>query len=420
MKDVGVDLTTLGLFSLVGLPYSLKFFWAPALDTFSIPYLTKMLGRRRSWLITSQILLIISIVYLGSLNPLVHPWLIACAALAVATLSATQDIVIDAYRIERLDANEQAAGTAYYVSAYRVALLLSSAGTIFFVWFLEQQGVAQSQVWFYGYTAAALCMGVGLIATLISQDPKQIPNNSIDLTSQNNTNYKSSFSRFWQTTTQAFLSFFTIPAATYALLFIIFFKFSDAIAGFMTGPFVLDIGFDKSAYASIVKGVGLLATLVGGFFGGLIAYRYSIYFNLWFAACVQMLSNLAFIWLAWVGPDHTVLVITITVENLAGGFGTIIFLAYISQLCHMPLHTATQFALLTALSSIGRTLLSASSGSLAESFGWINFFIISSIIALPALILLIIMKERSHFEYLYNEQENGQSSPVDSKDDGCP
>lgn len=410
MQDVGVDLTTIGLFSLVGLPYSLKFFWAPAVDAFNIPLLTKHLGRRRSWLLTSQLVLMLTIIILGRLDPLQSPMLIALAALCVATASATQDIIIDAYRVERLAPNEQAAGTAYYVSAYRVALLLSGAGVILLVFFLEQNGVSKTDVWFYGYLAASFGVGIGILGTVLGREPhlnnkqNQAPPPEAAKHKTISAISETSFNKFIRTTKDAFRDFLEIPAAVLVLLFIVFFKFCDALAGFMTGPFVLDIGFDKATYAGVVKGIGLIATLLGGFVGGFIAYQSRMYYNLWLAAILQMLSNLLFIWLAWLGPDYWALVLTITLENFAGGFGTVIFVAYISSLCHMPQHTATQFALLTALSSVGRTALSASSGILAETFGWALFFFITTLTAFPALALLIWMQKKKHFDYLHKKR----------------
>ncbi len=395
MKTVDVDLATIGLFSLVGLPYSLKFFWAPFVDAFSIPILTKTLGRRRSWLVFSQILLILSIIYLGSLDPITTPWLVAFGALIVASISATQDIVIDAYRVEALPDNEQAAGVAYYVSAYRIAMLVSGAGVIAIVVYLKQIGVSVGLAWFYGYCTAAILVLLGILGSVIASEPQSKQENK-----PSNSSEHSAFKKFYLTALQAFYDFLRKSHVIKILSFVILFKFCDALAGVMTGPFVLDIGFSEIDYATVVKGVGLAATLIGTFLAGFVAYNLNFYNSLWIAALLQMLSNLVFVWLAWIGVQYWALVVAIIIENFTGAIGTIIFIAYLSAVCGNTLHTATQYALLTALASVGRTTLSASSGFIAEESGWILFFILTTLSAIPALILLWLLNKGSHFETL--------------------
>ncbi len=390
MTDLGVSLSSVGLYSLVGLPYTLKFLWAPAVDAFRIPVLTRKFGRRRGWLLFSQMLLVVAIVFLGAQNPLASPFMVALGAAIVAFMSSTQDIVIDAFRIESLKREEQAAGMASYVAAYRVAMLMSSAGVLVFVEWLERGGVSPQLVWFYGYAFAAAMMVVGIVAVLLSKEPEA--QESV----QNREG--GSMARFFSTAKGAFADFLLRKDVVAILLFIILYKFCDAMAGVMTGPFVLKIGFSKTEYASIVKGVGLAAVLAGGFAGGMVAKRFSMLQALWIGAILQMGSNLMFAWQAMVGAQLWALTLTILVENFAAGVGTVIFVAYLSALCGNHLHTATQFALLSALTAVGRTVLSSYSGFIVEMTGWAAFFVITAAFALPALGLLLWLQGRGHFQ----------------------
>ncbi len=399
MADRGVDLGAIGLYALVGLPYTVKFLWAPVVDAFRVPLLHKRLGPRRAWLVASQLVLIGSILLLGGFDPLKSPLAIAAAALLVAFASATQDIVIDAFRVESLPADRQAAGLACYVTAYRVAMLASSAGVIALVAYLERIGVNSDQVWQYGYAAAALLIFIGLGAALAAKEPIEQPPESKSAAASHPAN---PLQRFRNTAFYAFSDFLAKPNAILVLLFVILYKLGDTLAGIMTGPFVLAIGFDKAAYAAIVKGVGLAASLAGAVAGGVIARKLTFAPSLWIAGLLQLLSNFVFCWQAWIGVDHRALATTIVIENFSGAIGTIIFVAYLSSLCTNRAHTATQFALLTALSAVGRTLLSSSSGFVAEQTGWITFFVITATAALPGLAVLWWLQKSDHFTDLHN------------------
>ncbi len=413
MADKGVDIRAIGLYALAGLPYTLKFLWAPAVDALRIPLLTRWLGRRRGWLVFSQLILMAAILYLGSLDPLRAPFLVALGAVMVAAASATQDIVIDAFRVESLETDEQAAGMAYYVSAYRVALLISTAGVIGLVSLLEARGVPLENVWFYGYAAMAALVLVGIVAVLLAREPvaPEAPETAI-ATDAPTAAGAGPFQRLMTTAIGAFGEFLTRPHVAAILLFVVLFKFCDAMAGVMTGPFVLAIGFDKASYAAIVKGVGLAAALSGGFAGGLLARAVPMVMALWIGGIIQMLSNLVFMWQAWIGAEHWALVVTIVVENFSGAIGTVIFVAYISALCGSALHTATQFALLTALAAVGRTVLSSGSGFVAKSAGWPTFFLVTAIAAIPAFLLLAHLQRRGHFEGLAPIMGRGDADGV--------
>lgn len=391
MTERGIDLGTIGLFSLVGLPYTIKFLWAPLVDALNVPFLSRALGRRRGWLVFSQLVLAATIVFLGTLDPAVSPFAVAFGALLVASASATQDIIIDAFRVESLDVSEQAAGMASYVFAYRIGMLVSGAGVIAFVAWLEHLGVARDQVWMWGYMAAAAFVAVGLAAALVAREPAAPAEVQPEKRSGN------PLQRVVTTALAAFREFLTRDAAVFVLLFVVLFKFCDAFAGVLTGPFVISIGFDKAAYAGIVKGVGLGALLIGGIVGGVAARALPLVTSLWLAAFLQMTSNLVFVWQAWMGVNHAALTATIIIENFTGAIGTVIFVGYISALCQERMHTATQFALLTALAAVGRTTLASGGGFVAEATGWAWFFVITALSAIPSLFLLAWLQARGHF-----------------------
>jgi MFS transporter, PAT family, beta-lactamase induction signal transducer AmpG len=400
MTDVGVDLTTVGLYALAGLPYTLKFLWAPLVDAWRVPVLSSLLGRRRGWLIFTQLLLMAAIVLLGRLDPLAAPLLIAAAAVFVATVSATQDIVIDAYRVESLSIDQQAAGVGGYVMAYRIALLVSSAGVVGLVGFLEAAGIPTGTVWFYGYVAAAGLIVLGMAAVLVGHEPA-LPEDEAPKTAT----AAASAARPLVVAVKALGAMFTMPMAASVLLFVLLFRFTDAFAGIMIGPFVIDIGYDKQAYAAIVKGLGTGAVLAGGLIGGILAKALPLTTSLWIAGILQMTTNLVFSWISLQGVDNSALALGIVVDNVASGIATVIFIAYLSSLCSNPLHTATQFALLTALASTGRTVLSASAGWAADTFGWFWFFGVSALVGVPALVLLAWLQLRGHFHPIEAERE---------------
>jgi PAT family beta-lactamase induction signal transducer AmpG len=395
MKDVGVDLGTIGLFSLVGVPYTIKFLWAPIVDAFDVPILGRLLGHRRGWLVFSQILLMAAIVLLGVQNPLQAPLMVALAAVIVATASATQDIVIDAFRVEYLPTENQAAGMAYFVAAYRIGMLVSTAGAVALVAYLEYIGVNKSLVWTYGYAAMAALVVVGMIAALLAKEPRAKEREAEALASGELTG--NPLARFFRAAYAAFADFFSKRDALLILLFVVLFKLTDALAGVMTGPFVLDIGFDKASYAAIIKGVGLAASLLGGVAGGLLARAMPLSRALMVAGILQAVANFTFAWQAELGVNHAALVMAISTENFTSAIGTVVFIAYLSALCTSPAHTATQFALLTALASVGRTMLASPAGYIAETTGWVWFFIICAAAAIPGLLLLWFLTKRGDF-----------------------
>jgi len=401
MADRGVDLGTIGLLTLAGLPYTLKFLWAPVVDAWDVPYLSRRLGRRRGWLVGSQLLLMGAIVFLGTRDPLSAPLMVGLAALFVAFASATQDIVIDAFRVQSLPADQQAAGMASYVAAYRVGMLASGAGVIGFSAWLETQGLSKEAIWPIAYAGAALLVLVGLVAALLAREPGGAGAET-DAAAVRAEPIK----RFLDTAKGAFVEFFKRDAALAVLVFVVLFKLCDALAGAMTAPFVLSLGYTKAEYAAIVKGVGLAALLVGGFAGGAVARALPMMTALWIAAIIQMLSNLVFVWLGLQEASPWALAVAIVIENFAGAIGTVIFVAYLSALCRNPLHTATQYALLTAFASTGRTLFSSGTGFAAQTLGWPAFFVTTALAAVPALVLMTWLSKRGHFRVLETERNS--------------
>jgi len=394
MRESGVDLGTIGLLALVGTPYTLKFLWAPLVDALHLPFFTRTFGRRRGWLLFSQLLLIATILALALTDPSRAPLAAAFAALIVATASSTQDIVVDAFRVESLPESEQAAGMASYVAAYRIGMLVSTAGALFLVSAFETSGLPRTAAWMWGYVAMAALVLIGTVTALAATEPAQ------SARAEAATEADDAFMRIVHAAVGAFAEFLARKDALAALAFVVLFKFTDAFSGTMTAPFVIDLGFSKVDYAAIVKGVGLAATLIGGFAGGFVARRYSLAASLWIGGGLQAIANLSFSWLALIGVNQWALALAITAENFTSAIGTVIFVAYLSALCRNPLHTATQYALLTALAAVGRTYLSSGAGYVAKATGWPLFFAICVIVAIPSLVLLAWLQRRGHFAAL--------------------
>lgn len=412
MADVKVDLTTIGLFALVATPYTFKFLWAPLVDGLDVPWLTAYLGRRRAWLLASQLALLGAILLLAGADPISSPWFVAFAAVLIATASATQDIVVDAFRVESLGVDEQAAGMASYVAAYRIGMLVSGAGLIALTAWLEIRGVDKLAVWSIAYVCAGALVGVGMLAVLLAREPAASRREASQHPAGG-----SQLARVFDTAVHAFSDFLLQRLAIAVLLFVVLFKLCDALAGAMTAPFVFNLGYDKATYVAIVKGVGLIALLAGGFAGGVVAKAVPLGTALWLGAALQMASNLAFVWLYFQPVAPLALTIAIVFENFTGAIGTVIFVAYLSALCRNPLHTATQYALLTALASTARTFLASGTGFLVEAIGWPLFFLSTVASAVPALLLLLWLQHRGHFATLEAERGGeaaGRKAPATS------
>ena len=360
MEESGVDLGTIGLFALVGLPYTFKFVWAPLLDRFT---LILFLGRRRGWLLVIQVLLMLAIAGLGLTNPSKSPLIVALAALMVTFFSASQDIVIDAYRRESLSDEEQGLGASLYVNGYRTGMLLASGGGLILADLVPFSVV---------YLIMASTMLVGILTTLFTFEP-MVPAGTPKT--------------LYEAIVQPFLEYFSRRDAVLILLFILLYKVGDTMALHMTTPFYLELGFSKTEIGTVVKLFGFWATIIGGLLGGVLILKLGIYRSLWFFGILQAASIPGFVVLAQVGESLPVLAGVIAFENLSGGMGTSAYIAFMASLTNKKF-TATQYALLSSLMGIPRVIIAAPTGFLAELLGWEEFFLLCTLAALPGLWLL--------------------------------
>lgn len=359
MFDVGVDLGTIGLFALVGLPYTLKFVWAPVMDRYS----PTLLGRRRGWLLIWQLCLTASIALLGFSNPSQMLLMTALAALLLSFFSASQDIVIDAYRRESLDDDEQGMGASLYVGGYRVGMLLATGGGLFF---------ADHMAYHWVYSIMAAAMSAGIIATLLAPEPDADYGKPKTLQ---------------QAVLEPFKEYFTRDYAIIILIFIFLYKVGDTMAGQMTTPFYLDIGFSKSEIAAIVKIFGTPITIFGTLMGGALVMRHGTYKCLLWFGVLQAISTAGFIWLSTIGNNNFALTIVIAFENLSAGLGTAAYIGFIASLTDKRF-TATQFALLTSFMGMPRVFAAAPTGYMVNAFGWSGFFLFCTLIAIPGVVLI--------------------------------
>ena len=376
LKNVGLSLAVIGIFSLAKVPYSFKWLWSPLVDRVSLPIFEK-LGRRRGWALFSQVLLFLGILGMASQEPSESPYMMAFFAFIVAFFSATQDIVLDAYRIESFNTREQGAGAAVFVLGYRFGLIFSGAGALC---------MATTLSWNEVYWLMSFGAFVGMAAILLSPEPKDI--DKVEKLAGNTRQKIRCF--LYEAVVCPFKDFLKRPDWKIILLFIMFYKLCDAYMMPMTMPFYDDMGFSKTEIAYVTKFYGIIAAIVGGLIGGLIVNRFGVMRSLVFCGVIQGLSNLVFVLQANAGHDISMLVFTISVENLAGGMGTTAFVAYLSSLCNVA-YTATQYALLSSFMSLTRDVFAATSGFLASSVSWDIFFVITAAMALPGLILLGFM-----------------------------
>ena len=360
-----VSMTAIGLFAGIGLSYTLKFLWAPVVDRVALPVLTRSLGRRRGWAIAIEAALAVALVALGSCDPARAPGTVALAALVVAFLSASQDIVIDAYRVELLAEREQGAGAAATQVGYRVGMVAATAGALYLETYLG---------WFLAYAVMAALLAIGTAGVLMVHEPPPPP--------------EPRARTFESGVVAPFAEFVRRDRAWLVLAFVVLYKFGDALAGWMSSPFYVVLGFTSIAIANVAKVFGLAASITGVIAGGGVVYRLGVMPALLVCGVLQMLSNLMYVVQLWAGPDPAVLAVTIAVENVTGGMSSAAFVAYLSRLCH-PAFTATQYALLSALAAAPRTIFTASGGWLVDRLGWAPFFVAATLLCLPSLALLL-------------------------------
>jgi MFS transporter, PAT family, beta-lactamase induction signal transducer AmpG len=385
LAEIGVSRTAIGLFALVGVPYSVKFLWSPLIDRLPVPWFTRHLGRRRGWALAIQPLLALAILALGFVDPRSAPGLTALFALAVAFLSASQDIVVDAYRIELLRPEEQGAGAAATQWGYRFGMLAASAGALY---------AASFGGWRFAYALMAALMLVGMLTVWFTPEPLGVPMLE-PLPGAKALARVVAWMR--QAVVAPFGDMLTREGALTILAFVILYKFGDALAGTMSNPLYVSLGFTKVELANIGKVYGFAASLAGLALGGVVVLRLGVMRALLVCGVLQMLSNLMYALQVCAGHNLVALAFTIGIENLTGGMGSAAFVAYLSGLCNIAF-TATQYALLSSLAAVGRTTLSASGGALADALGWTPFFMLSTTACLPGLALLawIMRREARH------------------------
>jgi PAT family beta-lactamase induction signal transducer AmpG len=364
MTKENIDLAAIGLFSLVGIPYSLKFLWAPILDRFVPPFL----GRRRGWLVITQLGLFLAIAGMGLQDPKTALVLLAINALFIAFFSATQDIAADAYRTDVLEVREMGAGVAIFVLGYRLALLTTGALALI---------LADRFAWPQVYGILALLMFVGIIASTFAPEPV--------LTNPPPTSLRSAI-------IDPFVDYFQrkkLLPGLMILVFIVLYKLGDAIANNMSTPFLLQTGFSQTDIGAIKGGMGLIATIIGTIAGGVFLSKQGINRSLWIFGGFQAISNLAYLALANVGKNYPFMILTINIENFCAGLGTAAFLAFFMSLCNKQF-SATQYALLSSLYAFSQDILVAPAGLIAKQTGWPLFFFLSFLISFPGLSLLPI------------------------------
>jgi PAT family beta-lactamase induction signal transducer AmpG len=359
MKKEGIDLSLIGLTNLLAIPYSVKFVWAPFLDRYTI----STLGRRRGWLLVSQIGLIIFISVMGLSNPRGAPAMLVISALLVTFMSASQDIVVDAYRREDLADEELGLGSALYVLGYRIGMLLSSGGGLIMADYISFSGA---------YLIIAACMIPAVLTTLLTPEPKVpvVPRN------------------IKEAVIDPFVEYFRRNESVWMLAFILLYKIGDIMASNISTPFYMDMGFSLTEIGAITKLLGFWAVIAGASIGGMIMLRLGINRSLWVFGVLQAISTAGFAVLALIGYSIPALAVVIGFENLSGGMGTAAFMAFMASITNKKF-TATQYALLTSFMAFGRDVLSAPTGFIAKQTGWFWFYIFCVLIAIPGMLLLL-------------------------------
>ena len=389
LSEAGVQRTAIGFFSWVGITFSIKVLWAPVLDNLAIPWITRFLGQRRSWMLTAQLGLLVGLFSMSTLDPGIQIWSLALLATFVAFCSATQDICIDAYRIEAAPRELQAAMAATYIFGYRLALLVSGAGAFY---------VADLYDWELAYQLMALLMLIGIATTGLISEPSSVKSVrwgplEISLLERLNTKRNVITSKLNRAMVLVYAPFFSFfqeykGHAAILLLFIGVFRISDITMGVMANPFYLELGFTKSQIASIAKVFGFLMTILGSALGGVLVVKMGIMSPLLITAILVMITNLLFSILALMGPDLNWLALVIGADNLAGGMSNVVFIAFLSSLVNQN-YTATQYALFSSIMTLPGKFAGGFSGLIIDSLGYPIFFVYAAFIGLPAILLIM-------------------------------
>jgi PAT family beta-lactamase induction signal transducer AmpG len=399
LREAGIDRSTIGYLTWVGLIYAFKWMWAPLVDRLPIPLLSRLFGRRRSWLLFAQLLIVLGLVGMASIDPKVQLTPIVWCALLVAFGSATQDIALDAFRIESADSDHQAALAATYQTGYRLALIWSGAGVLWLAARAEAGTIGYDPAaWQFAYLCMALSIGVGVATTLFSKEPVRI-----ELAKARN-------AKAWlhQTLIEPFADFIQRYGwhAILILSLIAIYRISDVVMGIMANPFYVDMGYTKDEVAAVSKVFGVVMTLVGAFVGGVLTLRFGVMRILFLGAILSAVSNLLFAWLATQGHDLQGLIWVISADNLSSGIATAAFIAFLSALTNIQ-YSATQYALFSSMMLLLPKWLAGFSGVFVDSFGYSSFFISTAIIGAPVLILIWLT---IHFKVVEFKKHDSQVS----------
>ena len=383
LREAAIDRTTIGYLSWVGLAYAFKWVWAPLVDRMPIPVLTRVLGRRRSWLLMSQIIIISALIGIGLTDPRVALTPVVWCALAIAFGSATQDIALDAYRIESADQDRQAALAAAYQTGYRIAMIWAGAGALWIAARAEVTGVVgyQQSAWQTAYWVMAASMLLGVATVLLSPEPaarafKPARNASEWLQSALIEPFADFLRRYGK-------------QAVLILALIAIYRISDVVMGIMANPFYVDMGYTKDEVAAVTKIYGVIMTLVGAFVGGVLAMRYGVMRVLMLGAVLSAASNLLFAWLGTRGHDVWALTFVISADNLSSGIASAAFIAYLSSLTNIN-YSATQYALFSSMMLLLPKFLAGYSGKYVDAFGYSHFFTATALLGLPVLVLVFL------------------------------
>ena len=404
LTEAGTSRSVIGFFSWIGITYSIKFFWAPVIDRLPLPMLTHLLGKRRSWMLLAQTGIAVGLVGMAMTDPVTQITQLALFALLVAFSSATQDVSIDAYRIEVVKVELQGAMAAMYILGYRVALLVAGAGAFY---------LAEFRSWTEAYYVMAILMSVGVVTVLLIKEPKHKTSAETIMREQrvidfleNNAHLPDKLKNVGAWIIGAVICPFTDffqrngSLAIVILLFISMFRISDIAMGVMANPFYLDLGFSKTEIANVSKIFGFFVSIFGALLGGLLVVRYGIMRPLLLGAILVATTNLLFAVMSEVTPSLALLAMVISADNLSGGLAGGVFIAYLSSLTNTS-YTATQYALFSSLMTLVPKFLGGFSGVIVENYGYFNFFIYASIIGIPAILLVLyLMRQRNVDEEL--------------------
>ncbi len=384
LREAGIDRTTIGYISWVALAYGFKWVWSPLVDRLPIPFLTAKFGRRRSWLLLSQGAIVLGLVNMALNDPKMALTPLVWGALLVAFASATQDIALDAFRIESADVQHQAALAATYQTGYRLAMIWAGAGVL---WLAARNEVAdtagyQHLGWQTAYLVMACSMLVGIVTVLLSKEPVAQPlAPAKDMADWLQTAFVSPFLEFfrrygWQ--------------ALLILSLIAIYRISDIVMGVMANPFYVDMGFTKDEVAGVTKVYGVIMTLVGAFVGGVLSMRFGVLRILMLGAVLSAATNLLFAWLAGFGHSVWALIFVVSADNLAGGVASAAFIAYLSGLTNVA-YTATQYALFSSMMVLLPKTIAGFSGQFVDTFGWVSFFNTTALLGVPVLLLIFVV-----------------------------